>query len=174
MALFGKEERTQRPTEAKVSSAGSSARLPEIPSGEESTQAHLGKGSRVEGRLTFEGSVRIDGQIDGEVEAQGLVTIGEAAVINAQIVAGSIIVKGKVNGDLLGRKRVELHVPARLQGNITTPSLVIHEGVVFEGHCSMGGTPDAKTEKGDRKVALFPMEERVGASVARIPSEAAK
>jgi cytoskeletal protein CcmA (bactofilin family) len=174
MALFGKEERPQRPNELKTSTVTAPARVNEPQRGEEGTQAHLGKGSRVEGRLTFEGSVQIDGEIDGEIEAQGTVTIGEAAVIHAQISAGSVVVKGKVTGDLLGRKRVELHVPARLQGNITTPSLVIHEGVVFEGHCSMGSVPDAKAEKSDRKVALFPTEERIGQNAARIPSEAVK
>jgi cytoskeletal protein CcmA (bactofilin family) len=59
-------------------------------------------------------------------------------------------------------------------GNITTPSLVINEGVVFEGHCSMGSTAEVKAEKPDRKVALFPKEERVPAAAARMPSEAAK
>jgi len=173
MALFGKEEKPQRPSDFKAPTVTGPVRVSDIPHADEPAQAHLGKGSRVEGRLTFEGNVRIDGEIEGEVDAQGTVTIGETAVIRAQISAGSIVVKGKVTGDLVGRKRVELHVPSRLQGNITTPSLVIHEGVVFEGHCSMGSVSDAKTEKGDRKVALFPTEERL-ANPSRIPSEAAK
>ena len=170
MALFGKEDKPQRPNELKAPTITSPVRVSESTHTEEAAQAHLGKGSRVEGRLTFEGSVRIDGEIDGEIDAQGSVLIGETAVVRAQISAASIVLKGKVTGDLLGRKRVELHVPARLQGNITTPSLVIHEGVVFEGHCSMGSVSDTKSEKGDRKVALFPTEERA----ARIPSEAVK
>jgi cytoskeletal protein CcmA (bactofilin family) len=172
MALFGKEEKPQRPNELRTPTAP--VRVNEPLHADDTTQAHLGKGSRVEGRLTFEGGVRIDGEIDGEIDAQGTVTIGETAVVHAQISAGSIVVKGKVTGDLVGRKRVELHVPARLQGNITTPSLVIHEGVVFEGHCSMGSVPDAKAEKSDRKVALFPTEERIGQSAARLSSEAVK
>ena len=69
--------------------------------------------------------------------------------------------KGKVTGDIIARKRVELRAPAKLIGNITTPSVVIHEGVVFEGHCSMGGGAEAKMEKTDKKVALFPKEERI-------------
>jgi cytoskeletal protein CcmA (bactofilin family) len=173
MALFGKDEKPQRPNEFKAPSVVAS-RSGEPALGEDADQAHLVKGSRVEGRLTFEGSVRIDGEIDGEIEAQGTVTIGENAVVRAQISAANIVVNGKVTGDLLGRKRVELRVPARLQGNITTPSLVIHEGVVFEGHCSMGSAADARAEKSDRKVALFPTEERHGTTAARIPSEAAK
>lgn len=175
MALFGKEEKPPRPSELKTPPATTTpVRMNESSHADESAQALLVKGSRVEGRLTFEGSVRIDGEIRGEIEAQGSVTIGETAVVDAQISAGSIVVKGKVTGDLLGRKRVELHVPARLQGNITTPSLVIHDGVVFEGHCSMGSVPEAKAEKSDRKVALFPTDERIGSTAARLSSEAVK
>jgi cytoskeletal protein CcmA (bactofilin family) len=140
---------------------------------EEAVQAHLGKGSRVEGKLTFEGSVKIDGQVEGEIQAQQAVIVGETAVINAQIGAETVVVKGKVTGDITARKQVELRSPAKLTGNITTPSLVIHEGVLFEGHCSMGGA-DSKVEKTDRKVALFPKEERSNASTVRMPSEAAK
>ena len=140
---------------------------------EDAVQAHLGKGSRVEGKLTFEGSVKIDGHIEGEIQAQNSVIVGEAAVINAQINAETIVVKGKVTGDITARKQVELRSPAKLTGNITTPSLVIHEGVVFEGHCSMGGA-ESKVEKADRKVALFPKEERSNPTTVRMPSEAVK
>jgi cytoskeletal protein CcmA (bactofilin family) len=134
-------------------------------------QAHLGQGSRVEGKLTFEGSVRIDGQVEGEVTAQEMVVLGETADVSAQIVANVIVVQGRVTGDLTARKRVELKAPASVAGNISTPSLVIHEGVVFEGHCSMGGTAAGRTERGDKRVALFPAEERGG--TARRSSEAA-
>ncbi len=145
----------------------------ETPRSDDAVQAHLGKGSRVEGKLNFEGSVKIDGFIDGEIQAQQAVIIGEAAVINAQINAETIVIKGKVTGDVTARRQVELRGPAKLTGNITTPSLVIHEGVLFEGHCSMGGA-ETKAEKTDRKVALFPKEERSNPSTVRMPSEAAK
>ncbi|HYD50402.1 MAG TPA: polymer-forming cytoskeletal protein, partial [Terriglobales bacterium] len=84
--------------------------------------------------------------------AQESIVIGDKAVINAQIVAGTVILKGKVRGDITARTRIELQAPAKLTGNITTPSLVIHDGVVFEGHCSMAA--DGKGEK-EKKVAFF-------------------
>ncbi|MBP1688268.1 MAG: hypothetical protein H6Q33_4411 [Deltaproteobacteria bacterium] len=173
MALFAKDDKTQRP-EAARPPVSAPARPLEAPQHEEAVQAHLGKGSRVEGKLTFDGSVKIDGTVEGEIGAQDAVIIGDGAVINAQIQAETIIIKGKVTGDIVARKRVELRAPARLTGNILTPSLVIHEGVVFEGHCSMGGGTEAKLDKPDRKVALFPKEERGSAAPARIPSEAIK
>lgn len=175
MALFGKDDKSQRSEDARPAFINS-AMLPGEPApAEPSVQAHLGKGSRVEGKLSFEGSVRIDGQVDGEIQAQEAVIIGESAVLNAQITAGTVILTGKLTGDVVARKRVELRAPARLLGNITTPCLVIHEGVVFEGRCSMGGAASegkaaqvaqAGATMADRaKVAQFPREDRP-ASVA--------
>jgi cytoskeletal protein CcmA (bactofilin family) len=169
MALFVKEDKTQKSDEGLQSLPPAPPSL--APSGARDVQAHLGQGSRVEGKLTFEGSVRIDGQVEGEISAQDTVIIGEGAEVTAQIHANSIVVQGRVNGDLTARKRVELKAPAALVGNINTPSLIIHEGVVFEGHCTMGGAAAGRTERGDKRIALFPAEERGG--TARRTSEAA-
>lgn len=169
MALFGKDEK-QEPNIAPGSAAASAGQRVADPGVRDaSLQASLGKGSRIEGKLRFEGSVRIDGQVDGGIEAQDTVIVGENAVINAQITAGTIIVKGKINGDVIARKRVELQAPGTLMGNITTPSLVIHEGVVFEGHCSMGSGADGRADKSDKRVAIFPKDERSSAGASRMP-----
>ncbi len=166
MALFVKEDKTQKSDDALPT-----AQTPSIltPSSAREVQAHLGVGSRVEGKLTFEGSVRVDGQIEGEISAQDTVIIGEGAELTAQITANVIIVHGRVTGDLTARKRVELKAPAALTGNVSTPSLVIHEGVAFEGHCTMGGAAAGRGERADKRIALFPAEERA----ARRSSEAA-
>jgi cytoskeletal protein CcmA (bactofilin family) len=58
------------------------------------------------------------------------------------------VIHGKVTGDINASKKPEIRTPGRLYGNVTTPSLIIEEGVVFEGHCSMG----AAENRGDRKV----------------------
>jgi cytoskeletal protein CcmA (bactofilin family) len=121
------------------------------------TSAFLGKGTRVTGKLVFEGPVRIEGQVEGEIAAQDTLTIGESAVVNAQITGNSIIVHGRVTGDVTARQRLEIRAPGKLFGNISTPSLVIHEGVVFEGQCSMGG---AEGQRADKKIAHFRTEER--------------
>jgi cytoskeletal protein CcmA (bactofilin family) len=174
MALFAKDEKLQRPDTMRTTAPPTAPmRSSEAPINEEAVQAHLGKGSRIEGRLTFEGSVKIDGQVEGEIQAQDAVIIGDSAVISAQIIAEVVVVKGKVTGDITARKRVELRAPGRLNGNIITPSLVIHEGVFFEGHCSMG-TTESKIEKTDRKVAIFPKDERATAAPVRMSSEAVK
>ena len=167
MALFGKDEKQEANTIAAATTGAT--RPADAAVREPSLQATLGKGSRVEGKLRFDGSVRIDGQVDGEIEAQESVIVGETAVINAQIKAGTIVVKGKITGDVIASRRVDLQAPGRLVGNIVTPSLVIHEGVVFEGHCSMGSGADSRTDRGDKKVALFPKDERPSAGASRMP-----
>ena len=121
--------------------------------------AFLGKGSRVTGKLVFEGPVRIEGHVEGEITAQDTLTIGESATVNAQVTGSAVIIHGRVTGDVTARKRLEVRAPGKVFGNISTPSLIIHEGVVFEGHCAMGGVEGQRAEK-DRKVALFPMEDR--------------
>lgn len=164
MPLFVKEDKNQRHDELHQP-----VEPPRHEPVARDVQAHLGQGSRVEGKLSFDGSVRIDGQVDGEINAKETVTIGETAVINAQIQANTVIVHGRVQGDITARKRVELRAPARLTGNLATPSLVIHEGVVFEGNCKMG-LEDAQADRADKKVALFPKDDR--GAIARRSSEA--
>jgi cytoskeletal protein CcmA (bactofilin family) len=164
MALFVKDDKTQKSDDALHVGVQMAPNAHDV-------QAHLGQGSRIEGKLTFEGSVRIDGQVEGEISAQETVIIGESAEVTAQIVAANIIVQGRVTGDLTARKRIELKAPASIAGNISTPSLIIHEGVVFEGHCSMGGAAGSRAERADKRIALFPADERGG--TARRTSDAA-
>jgi cytoskeletal protein CcmA (bactofilin family) len=118
--------------------------------------AFLGKGTRLSGKVSFEGTARIEGQIEGEIVANDTLLIGESALVNAQITGGTIVIHGKVTGDITASKKLEIRAPGRLYGNVTTPSLVIEEGVVFEGHCSMGATE----ARGDRKVTLLATDAR--------------
>jgi cytoskeletal protein CcmA (bactofilin family) len=119
--------------------------------------AFLGKGTRVNGKLTFEGPVRIEGHVEGEISAQDTLTIGEGADVRAQVHGTSVVIHGNVTGDVKATKRLELRAPAKLLGNITSPVLVIHEGVIFEGQCSMGAVQPARAEK-DSKVTPLPTE----------------
>jgi cytoskeletal protein CcmA (bactofilin family) len=167
MALFVKEDKAQRPEEETKPTA--SAAVGGISPGAVDIQATLGKGSRVEGKLSFEGSVRIDGQIEGDIRAQETVVIGRNAEVTAQVHAATVVVEGRVNGDITARQRVDLRSSAKLAGNLSTPALIIHEGAVFDGTCSMGDGKQA--ERGDNTIAMFPKEERPGSP--RRSSEAA-
>jgi cytoskeletal protein CcmA (bactofilin family) len=118
-----------------------------------STSAYLDAGSRISGKLTFETPARIDGQVDGEINAKDSLHIGESAVVAAQIRADAVIVAGKVSGDIVAIRRIEIRPSAKVLGNITAPTLVINEGALFEGHCAM----QAEAHD-DRKVTVFPKE----------------
>ena len=120
-------------------------------------RAYLDSGSRISGKLMFEGATRIDGQVDGEITAKESLVIGESAVVTAQIKANAVIVAGKVSGDIFASQRLEIRPSARVIGNLTSPVLIVHEGAMFEGHCSM--QPEGARE--ERKVAVFPKEERL-------------
>ncbi len=107
----------------------------ERPEGEINTL--LGKGSEFEGKLTFEGTVRVDGKLSGEIFSDDVLVVGEGATVSAEIDVGVIIVEGNVTGNIRAKRAVELHAPARVKGNIETPSLYIDKGVIFEGACKM-------------------------------------
>ena len=101
--------------------------------------ALLGRGSEFEGKLTFEGTVRIDGKFNGTIVTNDVLVIGEGAKVAAEINCGTVIVHGEINGNVKAKNAVELHQPARMKGNIETPSLMIEKGVNFEGQCKMEG-----------------------------------
>jgi cytoskeletal protein CcmA (bactofilin family) len=120
--------------------------LTSIPAAAGDLNALLGRGSEFEGKLTFEGTVRIDGKFTGNIVTNDVLVVGEGAKIQAEISCGTIIVHGEVHGDIKAKSAVELHQPARMKGNIETPSLMIEKGVAFEGQCKMDVVP----EKGSR------------------------
>ena len=101
--------------------------------------ALLGRGSEFEGKLTFEGTVRIDGKFSGTIVTNDVLVIGEGAKVSAEISAGTVIVHGEIIGNVKAKTSVELHQPAKMKGNIETPSLMIEKGVTFEGQCKMEG-----------------------------------
>jgi cytoskeletal protein CcmA (bactofilin family) len=134
---------TPAPAPASVSPAPvprPAARI-EVPPPPQSTAGLVGylyKGSRVTGQLSFQGPARIDGKVDGEVNCQGTLTIGEEAEVKAKVTGQVVIIRGKVEGNVTAKERIELLAPARLIGNIDAPRLIITEGAVLDGDCSMG------------------------------------
>jgi cytoskeletal protein CcmA (bactofilin family) len=115
------------------SSAGSAAAQPP-------GEALIGAGSKIVGKLTFEGPAQIDGEVEGEVVSKDKLVIGEGAVVNAKVVGSDILVKGVVTGDIVAARSLALQRPARIRGNISCPSLHIEEGVVFDGTCRMNAS----------------------------------
>ena len=99
----------------------------------------LGKGVDFKGVIHFDGTVRIDGRLEGEIHTKGTLIVGENAVIKALISAGSLICSGKINGNINAAEKVELMKPAVLIGNVRSPSISMEPGAHFHGMCDMGG-----------------------------------
>lgn len=118
--------------------------------------ALLGRGTRFEGKLYFEGRVRIDGMFKGEIKSDDTLIIGDGAEVHAEIDVATVIVRGGVvHGNVRAKQAIEIHAPGRLVGNIQSPSLYIERGVEFQGSCSM----DAGEDEGDtrtRETAALP------------------
>ena len=107
------------------------------PAASSDLNALLGRGSEFEGKLTFEGTVRIDGKFTGTIVSGDVLVVGEGAKISAEISCGTIIVHGEVAGNIRAKNAVELHHPAKMRGNIESPSLMVEKGVIFEGQSKM-------------------------------------
>lgn len=115
-------------------------------------QALLGQGARFEGKLTFEGRVRIDGELEGEITTDGVLILGESAKVRANVEAGTLIVRGgTLWGDVRATRLVEIYAPAHVHGNIQAPQLFLDKGVTFEGNCTMLEQDDAQGEHDDAK-----------------------
>lgn len=98
----------------------------------------LGAGTSVEGTLEFRDTIRLDGQVRGKIiSPSGTLIIGEKALIEAEVSVGTVIIKGTVNGRVEAQDRVEIYAPARVNGDVVTPSIAIDAGVVFNGQCTM-------------------------------------
>ena len=108
-----------------------------IMAGMNEVNALLGRGSEFEGKLTFEGTVRIDGRFTGEIHSDDTLIVGENALVTAEVRVSNVIVYGEVIGDIHSHGCVELHAPARVRGNIATPNLQADKGVVFDGSVKM-------------------------------------
>jgi cytoskeletal protein CcmA (bactofilin family) len=104
----------------------------------------LGEATVFVGTITAPHSIRIDGTVKGKIETTEALTIGAAGIVEADIRAKSAIIGGKVTGNLVVDDRVELEAKASLIGDIRTRDLIINEGAMFHGNCSMNNASSVK------------------------------
>ena len=115
--------------------------------GKDEINAFLGTGTHYQGKLNFEGSVRIDGTFTGEIQSEGTLIVGKDAKVQGQIWVGQLILSGHLQGEIEAGSKVVLHKTANLVGSMNTPTLVIEEGAVLEGQVSMNKPQSSKNEK---------------------------
>jgi cytoskeletal protein CcmA (bactofilin family) len=110
----------------------------------------LGKGSEFEGKLSFEGTVRVDGKLTGEIFTDDVLIVGEGAEVNAEVTVGAIVIQGIVRGNITAKRSVEIHSPGKVKGNINTPSLFIEKGVMLDGQCQMDSSGASESQPAPR------------------------
>ena len=98
----------------------------------------LGKGVDFKGIVSFDGTVRIDGRVVGEIYTTGTLIVGEHAVIEGIVSAGVVMNSGKINGIITATEKVQILKSGILVGDIRTPVIAIEEGSHFHGVCDMG------------------------------------
>jgi len=89
------------------------------------------------GTLNFEKPFLIRGRVSGEISAKGLLVVDGEAVVNANIDASRVVIRGFVKGDVTAAEKVEVAVTGRLEGNVTAPEIFMESGCVFNGRCAM-------------------------------------
>jgi cytoskeletal protein CcmA (bactofilin family) len=121
----------------------------------------LGSDVEIKGNLKFSGELTFDGKIDGEIQTDGVLNLGDSATVNGNINAQSVIVRGKVNGNIVAKEKIELKTKTELFGDIRAAKLSVEEGVTFVG----------KTEVNPNKIAPTPTPARPG-EAPKIPEPA--
>jgi cytoskeletal protein CcmA (bactofilin family) len=120
--------------------------------------AFVGEEVTFKGTIRYQGTVRVDGRLEGEIYTDGNLIIGQKAVITAKIHAGTIMCQGQITGEVEAKQRVKLLSPAVFDGTITTPLLSMDEGVRFNGTCNM---PNKLEPKGRETKLVISVEETV-------------
>jgi cytoskeletal protein CcmA (bactofilin family) len=116
----------------------------------------------IKGNIKFSGELTLDGKLEGEIQTDGTLQLGDSATINGNITAQAVVVRGKVHGNISAREKIEIKSKAELFGDIRASKLVIEEGVTYVG----------KTEVNPNKVSpsappVRPLETPKNAEPAR-------
>jgi cytoskeletal protein CcmA (bactofilin family) len=108
----------------------------------------ISRGVKIEGKLSCSGSIRLDGEVQGDISSQSTVIVGENGKVNGQINADSITIGGKVTGTVKAKEKIVLEAKANLKGDVITKILSVDAGAIFNGNSKMGdsGNLGATTE----------------------------
>jgi len=110
-------------------------------------KAFLGLGSQFEGKLLFHEIVRLDGEFKGEIISNDTLIVGDGAKIEAEITVGTLILSGTFKGNIKASVKVDLRAPARVEGNIVTPVLIVEEGVVMNSTLNMAASGSGEADE---------------------------
>jgi len=106
----------------------------------------------IKGNIKFAGELTMDGKLDGDIHADGTLHLGDGALINGNINAQTVVVRGKVHGNINAKEKIEIKAKAELFGDIRASKLAIEEGVTFVGKIEVNPnkvTPTPPTRPGE-------------------------
>lgn len=137
----------------------------------------VGSGTMLTGETSFQAMLRVDGHLTGRVTSEaGTLIIGSSGRVDANILVGTAMINGTVNGDIVATEKIELGRTARVIGNVQTPRLMIEDGAVFEGSCSMlksREASDKRAQEARRGVSTVEAAEEIQYADTQEKSEAA-
>ncbi|MEM9294094.1 MAG: polymer-forming cytoskeletal protein, partial [Acidobacteriota bacterium] len=146
MSIFGSKNQppetstpTARPRPSERVGAGAEARR---------QPTHIAAGSKVQGEITGDVSVHVDGEFHGLVRLDSSVVVGEKGLLKGDVDARSVQIKGEVEGNVRGSERVEVMATGSLKGDISAARVVIAEGAFFKGNVEMTGGGSKKAQGG--------------------------
>jgi cytoskeletal protein CcmA (bactofilin family) len=121
----------------------------------------IGQGIEISGQVQFNDRLQVDGKITGKVTSEnGVLTIGESGLIEAQIDVGTCIIYGRVEGDLSSSSRIEIRKTGRVHGDVITPSLLIEEGAILNGVVKMTVEQQRQQHQDPAESSMLPDEEK--------------
>jgi len=139
----------RRPLAGKIESNAKYASMNTSPSTSKNT---LASDVEIKGTLKFSGELTFEGKLEGEIQSDGILNLGDSAVVNGNINAQSVVVRGKINGNIVAKEKIDIKAKTEMFGDIRSAKLAIEEGVTFVG----------KTEVNPNKVAPTPAPARPG------------
>ncbi|RUT46710.1 polymer-forming cytoskeletal protein [Paenibacillus anaericanus] len=111
------------------------------------TDTIIGTGSIFEGKIKSDAGIRVEGQITGDIDCEGDVTVGENGQVHSNIIARNIIIAGTVTGNVQARSKLSITSKGKLYGNIKSTTLSIEEGSIFEGNSQMENITQSEAVK---------------------------
>ena len=135
--MWGQDNREETSSNEQEGKEVTKVAASSITEGPGDISAFVGKGVEFKGTISYSGTVRIDGYLDGEIHTDGVLLIGEDAVVQAKITAGTIVCKGKVTGEIVAKECIKLRAPAVMNGSVKAPVLSMEDGVLFNGALEM-------------------------------------
>jgi len=120
----------------------------------------LDRGSALQGELRFEDNFRVDGKITGAIVSHGSLVVGEHGDVEGEVRVARLFVAGTVRGVVEITQQIQIAPTGKVYADLSTPSLVIEDGALFEGRCAMGGGERARPEsRGPARIAKLPLRQ---------------